>query len=314
MRSAPTIRPAPAASPRPASGPAVLPASPLPRSRSPRRRAGTPRALLGLMAVLLLAGCASGTAEEARRGQERDAEASAALPRAQATHVVGRFFKPTPTPTKAPPAPPTLERLEVTTGLFSDNAPQGNYASVPADAGTVYVDALLHGLRAGHVLTATLTDAAFRPVATAQVEIDADAEQRWVALPFTLDGSLPPGEYAVFLFAGERRLNELAFTVSSPGSGSQMLPDPPANPRVDQPASGDDGNPRRRREDPGGQGEGDPVSQDPNIAPTDPNAPAEPNVVYIDPNAPQDPNASYEEPVSDPGTEGGEIVPVTFTP
>ena len=300
MRSALIARPAPAA--------------------SLRRPAGAPRALLGLALVLLLAGCASGTAEEARRRQERDAETSPALPQAPATHVVGRFFKPTPTPTKAPPAPPTLERLEVTTGLFSDNAPQGNYASVPADAGTVYVDALLHGLRAGHVLTATLTDAAFHPVATSEVEIDADAEQRWVALPFTLNGSLPPGEYAVFLFAGERRLNELAFTVTPPGSGSQLLPDPPANPSVDQPAPGgapnaEDGNPRRRRDDASGQGQGEPVYPDPNIAPTDPNAVyQDPNVVYIDPNAPQDPNTVYEEPVYDPGAEGGGIVPVTVTP
>jgi hypothetical protein len=53
-----------------------------------------------------------------------------------------------------------------------------------------------------------------------------------VALPLRLNRSLPPGEYAVYIFARERRLNSLVFAVTSPGTGPQPFAEPPVNPQA----------------------------------------------------------------------------------
>ena len=216
-------------------------------------------ALTALVGVFLLAGCASGSAEEARQGEARDAVKTPALPEAQATWTAKEFFPPTPTPGPLPPPLPTLESLQITTSVGAGGEPQGDFASVPADAGTVYADALLDGVHAGQVISARWVDAGGNTIATARVPIDADANQQWAALPLTLNGSLAPGEYAVYLYAGERRLNSVVFSVSPAGSGPQIFSDPPVNPQPDRggPSAiltpSDGGGNRTRSQDNGGQ-------------------------------------------------------------
>ena len=273
--------------------------------------AGLTHAVLSLALLALLTGCASGVAEEARQGQARDAANAPGLPLQQATRTVERFFSPTPTPSPAPPPAPTLESLVITLGLAGGDAPQGSYASVPADARTVYAGALLNGVHAGQVVAARWVDAAGGTVGTSRVEIGDDGGQRWVALPLDLYGSLVPGEYAVYLFVGKQRLSSLVFQITPPGTGPQMLPELPANPSVDRGGPGSIPNQGgaagsedpRRRDNRGDEGL-DPNSQDP---------------MYGDPGLAQDQWAEEPAPVIvDAGValpaETGDFVPVTQTP
>jgi len=245
MRSARTDRREPAASTR---------------ASAVGRVAGT--AALALLLLVVLAGCASGSADDARLGQARDAATDPDLPRQQATRTAERFFPKTPTPTPAPPPLPTLGELVMTVGLAAGDAPQGSFLSVPADPGNVFAAALLNGVREGQVVSAVWVDAARNEVDTTRVEIDEDADQRWVALPFNAVGGVPPGEYAVYLFVGERRLSSLLFQVGPPGSGGQQLPPRPENPNADRGGPGEVPNQR------GGQ----PNQRDGAAPGTDPNS------------------------------------------
>jgi hypothetical protein len=231
MRSARTDRPA---GPVDALASAERPTLPSPPRATGRRRLGATSALVGLALLVLLAACAGSSAQEARRGQARDAASSPVLPKAQATRTSQRFF-PTATPPKPTPPPlPTLGSLVITLGLGGDGSPQGSYASVPADAGTAYAAALLRDVYDGQVAAARWVDAAGGTWATSKVEIEADADQTWVGLPLTLNGAIPPGEYAVYLFVGERRIGSLLFRIDPVGSAGQLLPEPPLDPQADR--------------------------------------------------------------------------------
>ncbi len=253
-----------------------------------------------LALALLLTGCAGGAAEEARRAEAREAATTPQLAGQQATRIAQRFFPPTPTPGPTPPPVPALDTLAITLGVDGAEAPQGHFATVPSDAGTLYAAAHLNDVAAGQVVTATWVDGVANTIATSEVEIDGGGGSRWVALPLTLNGSLPPGEYAVFLFVDDRRLGSLLFGLTPPGSFPQQLPDPPQNPTVDRgiPGAGQTpgpNDPNRRRD---GQSQGQPVPQDPFAQ--NPNG-APPAAVIVDPN-------------QIPPEGGGNIVPVTVTP
>ena len=262
MRSARTGRRDPETDPTHVPHPVAFPAE---------RRALT-ALCSGLLLLVVLTACASGSAEEARLGQARDAATDPDLPRQQATRTAERFFPKTPTPTPAPPPLPTVAELVMTVG-FGGDAPQGRYASVPADAGTVYAAALLNGVHDGQVVAASWVDAVGGTVNTSRVEIEADAGQRWVGLPLDLNGALAPGEYAVYLFVGERRLGSLLFQITPAGSGPQMLSDLPANPVMDRGGPGEvpnqggrsgAGEDQNRRGGQGNQGNQDGQGVDPN--------------------------------------------------
>jgi len=209
-------------------------ANPIAGRGGDRRRVGAAFALLALSLLVILTGCAGSSAQEARRGQARDAASSPTLPRAQATRTTQRFF-PTATPSKPTPPPlPTLGSLVITLGLGGDGSPQGSYASVPADAGTAYAAALLKGVYEGQIAAARWVDATGLTLTTSKFEVESNADQSWVGLPLTLNGSVAPGEYAVYLFVGERRLGSLLFRIDPAGTGGQLLPDPPLDPQADR--------------------------------------------------------------------------------
>jgi hypothetical protein len=189
-------------------------------------------ALIAMLAiVVLLAGCNSGTMTEARRSQEFDEAEEARLSAQQATRTAETFFSSTATPGPAVPLPPTLESLVITLGVGPDGAPSGSYLSVPTDAGVVYASGLLRNVQAGQIVTAAWTDAFGNVYGTFEVEFTADAPAQWVTVPMEVGGATS-GEYAVYLYGGGHQLGSLAFTVTGPGSGAQLLPDPPANPRA----------------------------------------------------------------------------------
>ena len=236
MRSARTGRPAPAADapPETVAAPGAKPRLPARRFESRKSLALASYAFACLAVLATLAACAGGSAQEARRGQQRDAAASPNLPREQATRTAQRFFPKTPTPKPTPPPPPTLGSIAMTLGLGGDGAPLGAYASVPADAGTAYVAAFLQGVAEGQVVAARFVDAFGGTVGTSNVEIESDAEASWVGLPLTLNGALPAGEYGVYVFVGERRIGSLLFRIDPPGTGGTLLADLPQNPQADR--------------------------------------------------------------------------------
>ncbi|MDP9364446.1 MAG: hypothetical protein M3Q10_09530 [Chloroflexota bacterium] len=263
--------------------------------------------MLALLLVAILSACAAGTADEARVGQARDAATDPDLPRQQSTRTAERFFPKTPTPTPAPPPPPTLGELVVTLGLDAGDAPQGSYLSVPADAGNVFAAALLNGVREGEVVSARWVDAAGNSVDTSRVEIDQDADQRWVALPFGAAGGVGPGEYAVYLYVGERRLSSLLFQVGPAGSGGQMLPARPENPNADRGGPGEVPNQRGGQPN---QRDGGATGADPNAQGPDYGAPPAQNQQNPgqDPNAQQPPQV-VTDPAMVPEQGTGEFVP-----
>jgi len=206
---------------------------------------------------LVFAACSTGTVNDARVGQSRDAEASPRLDQQQSTKIAGEFFPPTPSPPPVPPPPPSLESLVITLNVGAGDVPQGSFGSVPANAGTIYATALLTELVPGQVIEAVLMDMLGNELGQARINIAVAAGQQWVALPFDMDGSLPAGDYAVYLFGQDRRLGSVVFVVAPPGSVAQEFGPPPENPQVNvQPTA--ILTPRSAQSDRGGDGVADP--------------------------------------------------------
>lgn len=222
-----------------------------------------PRPLARLLAilplVLLLAACSTGQARDARRAQERDAQAPPVMPLQQATRIAERYFPATATPAPTPPLYPFVGQLAVTLAVNPDGSPQGAYASVPADAGTLYAAARLYDAAVGHRITAIWTDAFGNVAGETAIDLTAVGNPQWVAMPLGLNPGMAPGPYAVWLYADGRRIGSLAFQINPPGSAPQMYAELPANPQAPaatqgpaptQPAGGQQGG------DPGAGGDG----------------------------------------------------------
>lgn len=267
-------------------------------------RKGVVGVLILFLCLALLAGCASGTATDARRGQRQDTAEEANLPAQQATFTAQEYFPPTPTPLPTRPPAPALASLVIALALGAGNEPVDEYAAVPTNAGTIYASARLDGLRAGQVVSASWTDANNTVVATSRFDIPAGADRDWVALPLALDGSLAPGDYAVYLFADDRPLNSLVFRLLPAGSAPQRLADlPPADqiqirlaeptptpggPATSWPPAAEDGQAPIVPNDPA---QSQPVDPFQPVDPSQPVDPAQP----ADPGAPVDPGAPPTE-------------------
>lgn len=195
------------------------------------RRAAT-STVATIMVALVLAGCSSGAAREAKQDQARDAGLEQRLATEQETRTAMRYFPSTATPAPTEPARPSLRSVVITFGFRADGLPDGSLASVPAGAGTVYVGAQLSGVSVGQTIRAVVTDAWGNEIATPAVTIDAGSAERWVALPVGLPADLAPGQYGAFVFEGDRPLGSLAFGITGAGGSAQLFPELPANPQV----------------------------------------------------------------------------------
>ncbi|MCA9880240.1 MAG: hypothetical protein KC442_20740, partial [Thermomicrobiales bacterium] len=202
------------------------PAAPAPTERL-RAIAG-----IALLALLVLTGCSSGMATDARRDEARDARLPEQLEADQATRTAERYFPPTSTPGTTVPEPAGLEELVLTFGFRGDGTPDGSYESVPAGVGTVYAAARVSGVSAGQIVGAVVTDAWGNDLARPSVMIDPGAADRWLALPIGIGGNVAPGEYGVYIEIDDQVVGSLAFGITSPGSSAQLLPEAPANPQV----------------------------------------------------------------------------------
>jgi hypothetical protein len=191
------------------------------------------RVILPIIALaVVVSGCSSGSAADARRDMARDAGLPDRLAAEQATRVVERFFPTTatPGPTKAPP--PALRDLAITFGFRADGNPDGSYASIPAGAGTAYAAARLVGVSQGQIVRAVVTDGWGNEIANPAVTIDPGPADRWLALPIAVPAEVAPGQYGIFVFVDEQPLGSLAFGVTGVGSSAQLLPEGPANPSL----------------------------------------------------------------------------------
>jgi hypothetical protein len=174
------------------------------------RRSSAASLLLLVILLVALIGCASGNAREAEPFATRDAEKTAVMSEAQQTAIIDRFF---PTPGKATKEPTpivVLESLVLTTSLGSNNEPQQEVRGV-SGTGTLYADALCHYLTKGSVATAYWTTKDDAVVYSSEIPIDKDAETRWLAFQWNIDGSLPPGEYVVYIYIDSWLLGSLIF-------------------------------------------------------------------------------------------------------
>lgn len=182
--------------------------------------------------ILLFTGCSSGSVQEVRMDQARDAGVPQQLAAEQATRTVERYFPSTATPSATEAPRPALGDLVMTFGFRPDGTPDGSYESVPAGVGTVYAAARLSSLSVGQQVRGIVTDRWGNDVAAPELTVDPGASDRWVALPIGLPADLAPGEYGVFVFVDDQMLGSLAFGVTSAGSSAQLLPEKPANPQV----------------------------------------------------------------------------------
>jgi hypothetical protein len=178
---------------------------------STRRR----QVLLGgwtsFLLVLILAGCASGTADEARIAETREATKGAIVADVQATNVVKEFFPPTTTPEPTRTPMPTLATLTLANQLGSDNQPVNEVDSV-RQGGTVYAVAEIHDLQAGQTVTAVWSTADGSEVSRSSVPVDRGLSGAWV--PFQWSANVGPGSYAVYIYVNDRLLNSLVFRVN----------------------------------------------------------------------------------------------------
>jgi hypothetical protein len=163
-----------------------------------------------MLLLALMAGCASGTARDAERAESKEASKPEVLPELQATTIVKRFFPATATP--APTTTPVvlLETLAVSTSVGSDGQPQNPSGSLPR-SGTIYVSAHMHQLTKGEHVVAVWGTIDGNEIARSDTTIDSDSNDRWVALPWAINGGIGPGQYAVFLYVDNALLNSLVF-------------------------------------------------------------------------------------------------------
>jgi hypothetical protein len=159
---------------------------------------------------LVLAGCATGRADEARVAETREATRGAILPGVQATNIVKEFFKPTSTPLPTNTPVPTLATLTLASQIGANNQPQNEVGSV-RQGGQVYAVAEIHDLREGQTVTAVWKTVDGGEVGRSEVPVDKSIDAAWVPLPWT--ANVGYGRYAVYIYVDDLMLDSLVFDV-----------------------------------------------------------------------------------------------------
>jgi hypothetical protein len=162
--------------------------------------------------VVLLSGCASGSAPEAEEFRQRAETEPARLGDAQVTSIATKFFSttPTPAPTRTPIV--VIADLAIATAVDSSGAPRQRVRSVPA-SGTMYVTALLRYVTAGSTVVATLGTIDGQSFFSTEYTIPTSADETWVSFQWNLNGSIASGRYAAYVWVDGSLLNSIVFTI-----------------------------------------------------------------------------------------------------
>ena len=170
---------------------------------------------MSLLALLLVAvtlvACGTGDAEESRFYADQEATHQARVPEVQAT-TTARFFSGTPEPEPTSTPWPVLSELTLATSVDGGGAPQNRVQSASAQ-GTIYIAARIHDLTAGTPFVAVLGRTDNSEIARSEQTPERSAQNGWVAFPFAVNGTLPGGEYAVFIYADGTLLGSIVFTL-----------------------------------------------------------------------------------------------------
>ena len=181
------------------------------------RRLGRRIVLTIVIPILLvtLAGCASGTADDARRFESQEAESTQQVPAAQSTQLAEQFLKPTATPLATMTPIAGLSDLAVTTSVGPSGEPTGELRTVPAFLNqTIYLVARLSDVGPGAVVSATWRDRDNNPLLTSEVSAPVGQGPFWVALPFSPNGTIGPGIYSMAVYVNGSFLESVAFQVA----------------------------------------------------------------------------------------------------
>ena len=188
-----------------------------------------PVGLLTVVAAvaLLLSGCASDRATDQNHARETAQTTPGLIIGDQATYTANRYASPTVSPTATAPPPATVKEIGLATGVDGSGQPNGFYTAVPANAGTVYLVADLDGLMAGSEVASDWLSNQKKPTdrkdyGGSSFTVTQDGRQ-WVALPMTLDGSLPTGEYGLYLFVDGQQIATLGIQITDSGSAPRSV-------------------------------------------------------------------------------------------
>jgi hypothetical protein len=157
------------------------------------RGAGSRWACLVLTA--LLAGCATGNADDAGPVATEQAQETNVISGLEATNVVEQFFKPTPTPLPYPTRLPALANIRMTTDVGDQNRPT-NQCSTCSRSGPLYVAAEIADLHPGQSVVASFRAADGTELFSGAVNIENDRELVWIAIQWDGAGGAPSGSYA----------------------------------------------------------------------------------------------------------------------
>jgi len=164
------------------------------------------------LVALALAGCGTGTVDESRMYQEQEATESSQVESAQQTETA-RFFAGTPVagPTSTPQ--PVLSSLRLSTSVGSNGEPLDERSNAPA-GGTIYASARIHDLSPGSTYYAVLGRKDGTAITQGEITVEQGADNAWLSFPFAINGTLPPGEYAVFIYTEGVLLGSLVFNLT----------------------------------------------------------------------------------------------------
>lgn len=157
-----------------------------------------PILIMGMLVLLTLAACSTGSAETANEASTKEAdEATNVVANIEATQVVDEFFGPTEEPTAYPTRMPSLNDLKLTTSLRSGDAP-GNSVSSVQSGSTIYADAQIANLFPGQRVVALWKDSG-NIIASSEVKIENERELVWIPLRWDVPGGMSSGTYAVVI-------------------------------------------------------------------------------------------------------------------
>jgi hypothetical protein len=135
------------------------------------------------------------------------------LGQAQSTAIATRFYSVTATPEPTRTPMPVLAEMAIATAIDDAGAPRSIVRSVAA-TGTMYVCAKIVDVQAGSQLVASLGTIDAQMLFSTELQATTTGGSQWFAFQWNLDGSVPPGRYAAYVFVDGAILESIVFTIT----------------------------------------------------------------------------------------------------